>query len=136
MNKANLRGLLTEATSAEEEIVLSDETTAVTTSTAMYDEKNEKRIPATRTRTIFTRMSVIKARHVFYSKLLDSDLNIQIRKYLLNKLFIFDENQTKGESVAVSSNFRGSELFSDALIMKPSISPMRFLFFNLSKKIK
>ena len=61
MNKANLRGLLTEATSAEEEIVLSDETTAVTTSTAMYDEKNEKRIPATRTRTIFTRMSVIKA---------------------------------------------------------------------------
>ena len=43
MNKANLRGLLTEATSAEEEIVLSDETTAVTTSTAMYDEKNEKK---------------------------------------------------------------------------------------------
>ena len=35
MNKANLRGLLTEATSAEEEIVLSNETTTVTTSTAI-----------------------------------------------------------------------------------------------------
>ena len=34
MNEANLRGLLTEATSAKEEIILSNETTAVTTSTA------------------------------------------------------------------------------------------------------
>ena len=65
MNKANLRGLLTEATSAEEEIVLSDETTAVTTSTAIkLDYKKRKQLPATRTRTIFTRMSVIKTGHV------------------------------------------------------------------------
>ena len=34
VNETNLRGLFTEATSAEEEIVLSNETTAVTTSTA------------------------------------------------------------------------------------------------------
>ena len=65
MNEANLRSLLTEAASAEEEIILSNETTAVTTSTAIkLDYKKRKQLPATRTRTIFTRMSVIKARHV------------------------------------------------------------------------
>ena len=35
MNEANLRGLLTEAASAKEEIILSNETTAVATSTAI-----------------------------------------------------------------------------------------------------
>ena len=35
VNETNLRGLFTEAASAEEEIILSNETTAVTTSTAI-----------------------------------------------------------------------------------------------------
>ena len=78
MNEANLGGLLAEATSAKEEIILSNETTAVTTSTAIQIlvqyTKYQKNLPSTRTGTVFTRMSVVKARHVFYSKRLDSKL--------------------------------------------------------------
>ena len=65
VDETNLGGLFTEATSAEEEVVLSNKTTTVTTLAAIpLHSTINNQLPGTRTRTIFTRMSVIKARHV------------------------------------------------------------------------
>ena len=65
VDETNLGGLFTEATSAEEEVVLSNKTTTVTTLAAIpLHTSINNQLPDTRARTVFTRMSVIKARHV------------------------------------------------------------------------
>ena len=65
VDETNLGGLFTETTSAKVEVVLSNKTTAVTTLAAIpLHSTINNQLPGTRTRTIFTRMSVIKARHV------------------------------------------------------------------------
>ena len=66
MHKSNLRSLLTEAASAEHEAILTNKSTTVATGTATrYNPDKPKNLPSTRTRTEFTRMSIIKARHGF-----------------------------------------------------------------------
>ena len=65
MDESNLRSLLAETTSAEHEIVLTNQTTAVTTGTAIQiNDYIRINLPATRTGTVFTRMRIIEARHI------------------------------------------------------------------------
>ena len=66
VHKSNLRSLLTEAASAEHEAILTNKSTAVATGTATRNyPSGPKNLPSTRTRTEFTRMGIVKARHGF-----------------------------------------------------------------------